>query len=187
MAKRRDGVALDRRRHDGGSQRLPSIESLQAPARSQSCACSSSIQVRQTPHSIIHGDACFAYFNKIWGIPSPLLRTRPDNPAAKRKDQTPHHRPTSLAAPTASRVTSSTNEPEPPLICPARCLKNFDDGHWHYSQRLSHSHRRTVLVESGAHESSRWTRKVLSRQRNQRARCFCLGRKRLQLFWRFAH
>jgi len=27
MAKRRDGVALDRRRHDGGSQRLPSIES----------------------------------------------------------------------------------------------------------------------------------------------------------------
>src|SRR6266511_208847 len=34
MAKRRDGVALDRRRHDGGSQRLPSIESLQAPAHS---------------------------------------------------------------------------------------------------------------------------------------------------------
>ena len=23
-----------------------------------------------TPHSIIHGDACFAYFNKIWGIRS---------------------------------------------------------------------------------------------------------------------
>jgi hypothetical protein len=23
-----------------------------------------------TPHSIIHGDHCFAYFNKIWGIPS---------------------------------------------------------------------------------------------------------------------
>jgi hypothetical protein len=22
-----------------------------------------------TPHSIINGDACFAYFNKIWGIP----------------------------------------------------------------------------------------------------------------------
>jgi hypothetical protein len=22
-----------------------------------------------TPHSIIHGDACFAYFNKIWDIP----------------------------------------------------------------------------------------------------------------------
>jgi hypothetical protein len=25
-----------------------------------------------TPHSIIHGDACFAYFNKIWGIPITL-------------------------------------------------------------------------------------------------------------------
>ena len=23
-----------------------------------------------TPHSMIHGDAYFAYFNKIWGIPS---------------------------------------------------------------------------------------------------------------------
>jgi hypothetical protein len=23
-----------------------------------------------TPHSIIHGNAGFAYFNKIWGIPS---------------------------------------------------------------------------------------------------------------------
>jgi hypothetical protein len=22
-----------------------------------------------TPHSIIHGNACFAYFNRIWGIP----------------------------------------------------------------------------------------------------------------------
>ncbi len=21
------------------------------------------------PHSINHGNACFAYFNKIWGIP----------------------------------------------------------------------------------------------------------------------
>jgi hypothetical protein len=25
------------------------------------------------PHSIILGDACFAYFNKIWGIPAPYL------------------------------------------------------------------------------------------------------------------
>jgi putative transposase len=31
-----------------------------------------------------------------------------DNPAAERKDQTPDHRPTPLAPPTASRVTSST-------------------------------------------------------------------------------
>jgi hypothetical protein len=22
-----------------------------------------------TPHNIIHGDACFAYFNKVWDIP----------------------------------------------------------------------------------------------------------------------
>jgi putative transposase len=28
-----------------------------------------------TPHRIIHGDACFAYFNKIWGIP-PLATAR---------------------------------------------------------------------------------------------------------------
>jgi hypothetical protein len=30
-----------------------------------------------TPHSIIHGNACFAYFNKIWGIPrSPSAMAR---------------------------------------------------------------------------------------------------------------
>ncbi len=29
-----------------------------------------------TPHSIIHGDAYFAYFNKIWGIPSLKLGRR---------------------------------------------------------------------------------------------------------------
>jgi hypothetical protein len=27
------------------------------------------------PHSIIHGDACFAYFNKIRGIPQKVLLT----------------------------------------------------------------------------------------------------------------
>jgi len=26
------------------------------------------------PHSIIHGDAYFAYFNKIWGIPHAISR-----------------------------------------------------------------------------------------------------------------
>ena len=26
------------------------------------------------PHRIFHGDACFAYFNKIWGIPVELNR-----------------------------------------------------------------------------------------------------------------
>jgi len=35
---------------------------------------------------------------------SGAISTRPDNPAAERKDQTPDDRPTPLAAPTASRV-----------------------------------------------------------------------------------
>ena len=47
----------------------------------------------------------------------------------REKDQTPDHRTTPLAAPTASRLTSSTNEPEPPLVCTAQCLKISDDGH----------------------------------------------------------
>jgi hypothetical protein len=47
QAKCRDGTALDRCRLVGGGQRLPSIESLQAPASSQSCACSSLIQVHR--------------------------------------------------------------------------------------------------------------------------------------------
>jgi hypothetical protein len=70
VAKLRDGVALDRRRHDGG-QKLP-VSELRA--------CGSSIQVLPnelntplTPDSMIRRDACFAYFpayfNKIWGIP----------------------------------------------------------------------------------------------------------------------
>jgi hypothetical protein len=29
-----------------------------------------------TPHSMIHGDACFADFNKIWGIPNVRKRVR---------------------------------------------------------------------------------------------------------------
>jgi hypothetical protein len=47
MAKYCDGIAMDRRRHIGGGQGIPSIESLQALAGSQSCACGSSIQMRQ--------------------------------------------------------------------------------------------------------------------------------------------
>jgi hypothetical protein len=27
-----------------------------------------------TPHRIFHGDACFAYFNKIWGNPACLVK-----------------------------------------------------------------------------------------------------------------
>jgi hypothetical protein len=73
MAKCRDGVALDRRWHDGGSQRLPSIESL-----TSTCPCSelhfqlinqstssNELNTTLTPHSNSHGDACFASFNKI--------------------------------------------------------------------------------------------------------------------------
>jgi len=41
-----------------------------------------------TPHSIIPGDACFAYFNKIWGIP-PMLQfggyRRCERPGVDRK------------------------------------------------------------------------------------------------------
>ena len=29
-----------------------------------------------TPHSMINGNACFAYFNKIWGIPAELRALR---------------------------------------------------------------------------------------------------------------
>ena len=47
MVKYCDDIALDRRRHIGGGQGIPSIESLQALAGSQSCACGPSIQMRQ--------------------------------------------------------------------------------------------------------------------------------------------
>ena len=30
---------------------------------------SNELNTTLTPHSIIHGHACFAYFNKVWGIP----------------------------------------------------------------------------------------------------------------------
>jgi hypothetical protein len=67
---------VDHRRHIGGGQRIPSIESLQALANSQSClrlinpnASANELKTTLMSHSIIHGDAYFAYFNKIWGIP----------------------------------------------------------------------------------------------------------------------
>ena len=34
---------------------------------------SNELNTTLTPHSITHGDACFAYFNKIWGIPPPAI------------------------------------------------------------------------------------------------------------------
>ncbi len=76
IAKRRDGVALDRRRHDGGGQRLPSIKSLSTCPFSElrlqltnPSASPNELNTTLTPHSMTHGDACFAYFNKVWGIP----------------------------------------------------------------------------------------------------------------------
>jgi hypothetical protein len=40
---------------------------------------SNELNTMLTPHSIIHGDACFAYFNKIWGIPPGFSRTHRDS------------------------------------------------------------------------------------------------------------
>ena len=38
-----------------------------------SSTSSNELNTTLTPPSITHGDACFAYFNKIWGIPAPLI------------------------------------------------------------------------------------------------------------------
>jgi hypothetical protein len=67
-------TALDRARHDGGIQRLPSIESLQASAPLSELHLqlikSTNIQrVEHAAHSITHGDARFAYFNKSGASP----------------------------------------------------------------------------------------------------------------------
>ena len=57
-----------------------------------------------------------------------LLRARPDHPGRTRKDQTTDHCQSPPAAPTAGRLTSPIDAPEPPLFYPARCPKNSDDG-----------------------------------------------------------
>ena len=66
-----------------------------------------------------------------------LLRARPDNPAAERKDQTPDDRPTPLAASQASRITSPTRRARASLNYPARCPKISDDGHTRSHQAVS--------------------------------------------------
>jgi putative transposase len=58
-----------------------------------------------------------------------LLWTRPNHPAAKRKDQTTNHPNAPIDAPPTSRVTSNPDAPEPPLNQAALCLKISDDGH----------------------------------------------------------
>ena len=59
-----------------------------------------------------------------------LLRTRPDHPAATRKDQTKDHR-TATLAPSQGRSLKSTTEMSQSLrsISAANCLKFSDDGH----------------------------------------------------------
>src|SRR6476660_7266606 len=57
-----------------------------------------------------------------------LLRARPDHPGRTRKDQATDHCQSSPAAPTADRLTSPIDVPEPPLFFLARCPKNSDDG-----------------------------------------------------------
>jgi hypothetical protein len=51
-----------------------------------------------TPHSIIHGDACFAYFNKIWGIPRRPMSKVYKKPARanKRKNHSKKRIPPNL-------------------------------------------------------------------------------------------
>src|SRR5215204_2027191 len=57
-----------------------------------------------------------------------LLRTRPNHPPQTGKDQTTDDRQSPLAAPREGRLTSKPDEPEPPLLKPATCLKLSDDG-----------------------------------------------------------
>ena len=57
-----------------GFRRLKAHEHLPvlrpALAAHQSRYVTNELNTTLTPHSIMHGDACFAYFNKIWGIPA---------------------------------------------------------------------------------------------------------------------
>src|ERR1700679_2275791 len=52
-----------------------------------------------------------------------------DHPPRTRKDQAPDSRKPSLAASTACRIISITEDPEPPFREPAICLNSSDDGH----------------------------------------------------------
>ena len=63
-----------------GGQRIPWIESLHvlkaALAVRQSKYATHPVEDNAAPHSIIHGDACFAYFNKITDPQDRLHRLR---------------------------------------------------------------------------------------------------------------
>ena len=77
MAKCCDGAALDRRWNDGsgkGFRRLKAYKQLPILRTALSLTPSSSssppgLNRKPTPHSMINSNACFAYFNKIRGIP----------------------------------------------------------------------------------------------------------------------
>ena len=65
MAKCRDGVALDRRRKPTSTSPFSELHlQLISPSTSPD-----ELSTTLTSHSIIPGEACFAYFNKIWGNP----------------------------------------------------------------------------------------------------------------------
>src|ERR1044071_7162490 len=57
-----------------------------------------------------------------------VLRTRSSHPGRTRKDQTSDYRQSPPAAPVAGSLKYQSDAPEPPLLYPARCLKNPDDG-----------------------------------------------------------
>src|ERR1051325_4057752 len=66
-----------------------------------------------------------------------VLRTRSSHPGRTRKDQTSDYRQSPPAAPVAGSLKYQSDAPEPPLLYPARCLKNPDDGHGHLTQPWS--------------------------------------------------
>jgi hypothetical protein len=75
LAQCLDGPTLDRRRHVGGSETRPRLKAYKhlpvLRPRWQLINPNTSpneLNLMLMPHSIIHGDVCFAYFSKIWGI-----------------------------------------------------------------------------------------------------------------------
>jgi hypothetical protein len=60
--------------------------------------------------------------------PADVYFGRAGRPPRTRKDQAPDNRKPSLAASTACRIISITDDPEPPSREPAICLKSSDDG-----------------------------------------------------------
>ena len=75
MAKYCDGIALDRRgilEAAKGFRRLKAYKHLRLSELRlrfiNPVASANELKTTLMSHSIMHGDAYFAYFNKIWGI-----------------------------------------------------------------------------------------------------------------------